>query len=409
MAPLNIAIIGAGIGGPAAAIGLARNGHKVTLYERSTKTSEVGYAFRITPNSERCLKSLDVDTVVGGAVVATSGCLMNAEGRVVREINENLEGAGARRGTSVFAYRPQLHQQLMDVAAKAGVEMKIGTKVESIDADKSQLVLEDGSSVSADIIIAADGVHSVVRSQIVDTTQRFPTASTGHNAFRFMVPKSVAQNDGIMKSIINSSARFVSWSGHNRRILAYPVDYDRQFNITCTHPQELSDKETSGDDAAAVSYNQSASLQTVLNIYKDFPPPAIRLLQLADPNGFRVWKLVDMDEIPTWSRNNTVLLGDACHPVLAFGFSGASMAIEDAVTLAELLTSDVGLGDVPGRLKLYEEIRKPRVGMVRDTGRKIARGEESSVIMGNYMQVLGEHDAVGYAREALARSREGKV
>ena len=60
-----------------------------------------------------------------------------------------------------------------------------------------------------------------------------------------------------------------------------------------------------------VAYNQKASLDTVLSIYKDFDPRATRLFELADPEGFRVWKLVDMDEIPTWSRNSTVLLGDA--------------------------------------------------------------------------------------------------
>ncbi|KAI4125168.1 MAG: hypothetical protein LQ338_004423 [Usnochroma carphineum] len=399
MAPFNIAIIGAGIGGPAAAIGLARNGHKVTVYERSTKTSEVGYAFRITPNSDRCLKHLSVDTIAGGAVAATSGCLMDAEGNVLREFTENAGVEEAKRGTSVFAYRPQLHQQLMDVAHKEGVEMKIGVKVNSVDVDKTQLLLEDGSSISADIIIAADGVRSVVRAQITDTSKRFPTASTGHNAFRFTVPTQVAKNDDILKPILTSNARFVCWSGHNRRILSYPVDYDRKFNITCTHSQELSDKEATGDNATAVAYNQSAPLSTVLDIYKDFHPAVIRLLNLADPNGFRVWKLVDMDEIPSWSRKRTVLIGDACHPVLAFGFSGASMAIEDAVTLAELLPADVEVGDVEERLRLYEEIRKPRVGMVRDTGRRIARGDDS---IGKYMRALAEHDAVVFAREALA-------
>lgn len=102
MSPLKIAIVGAGIGGPAAATALARNGHKVTIYERSTDTSEVGYAIRITPNSDRCLKHLSVDTVNGGAVAATSGCLMDAEGNMLREIVENTNSAEAK---SVFAYR----------------------------------------------------------------------------------------------------------------------------------------------------------------------------------------------------------------------------------------------------------------------------------------------------------------
>lgn len=105
MAPLNIAIIGAGIGGPAAAIGLARNGHKVTLYDRLTNTSEIGYAFRITPNSDRCLKHLGVDTIAGGAVAANSGHIMDRQGQIVRVNTENTDAEKAKRGTSVFAYR----------------------------------------------------------------------------------------------------------------------------------------------------------------------------------------------------------------------------------------------------------------------------------------------------------------
>jgi salicylate hydroxylase len=108
--------------------------------------------------------------------------------------------------------------------------------------------------------------------------------------------------------------------------------------------------------------------------YSAFGPKARRLFELADPNGFRVWKLLDMDEIPTWSNNHTTLLGDAAHPLLAFSFSGASMAVEDAVTLAVLLPREVEKEQIGERLKLYEEIRKPRLDVVRRVSRR--RGEK---------------------------------
>lgn len=125
---------------------------------------------------------------------------------------------------------------------------------------------------------------------------------------------------------------------------------------------------------------------------------------MSDPEGFRSWKMLDMDEIPTWSGSHTVLLGDACHPLLPSGFSGASMAIEDAVTLAVLLPSNLPLGNVSSRLKLYEEIRKLRVGRVRDTGRETAKGLNDEKMMGEYMQFLSSHDAVEVAEQALSRS-----
>jgi salicylate hydroxylase len=104
MSPLKIAIIGGGIGGPAAAIGLARNGHKVTLYERATSIGGVGFAFRITPNSDRCLKFLGIDTQAGGAVTANTSRMMNANGEVLREVKEN-KNQDSGNGAFVFAYR----------------------------------------------------------------------------------------------------------------------------------------------------------------------------------------------------------------------------------------------------------------------------------------------------------------
>ena len=142
----------------------------------------------------------------------------------------------------------------------------------------------------------------------------------------------------------------------------------------------------------------------MLNIYSDFDPIAKRLFSLADPNGFRVWQLKDMDDHPSWSLNRTTLLGDACHPVLPFGFSGASMAIEDGAIVATLLSSDIQVEDIPRRLKLYEEIRRPRVSRVREASRDIAQGLETKEFMHDYMTFLSSHDVVEHAKQVLTES-----
>ena len=158
----------------------------------------------------------------------------------------------------------------------------------------------------------------------------------------------------------------------------------------------------------ATEYDQKLSLETVLDIYKDYDPIAIRLLKLADPDGFRVWKLLDMDEIPRWSVENTVLLGDACHPLSPFGFSGASMAIEDALTLSTLLTSDVQREEIPSLFKLYEEIRKPRVARVRDQSRYNAKGLEDTQSITSYMEFLASYDVVEQTKHALSKHLAAK-
>lgn len=113
MAPLNIIIIGAGIGGPAAAIALTRNGHKVTIFERGSTKDNVGFAFRIMPNSDRCLRYLGVSTQAGGAVPANVTRLFDAEGKTLFTHTENPDKARAAQGASVFAFRVSKYRSLV--------------------------------------------------------------------------------------------------------------------------------------------------------------------------------------------------------------------------------------------------------------------------------------------------------
>ena len=151
------------------------------------------------------------------------------------------------------------------------------------------------------------------------------------------------------------------------------------------------------------AYNQKISLNDVLGIYSDFDATAKRLISLADPNGFRVWQLQDMDDHSSWSLNHTALLGDACHAVLPFGFSGASMAIEDGATISTLISPDIQLENIPGRLKLYEEIRRPRVSRVREVSRDTSKELETPEMMRDYTKFLSSHDAVEHAKQELSK------
>ena len=428
MAPLRIIIVGAGIGGPVAAIQLARNGHDVHLYERGRAAAEVGYAFRLTPNSDRVLKHLGIDAEAGGAVAASVVRKFDARGTPQEEAfreNQNPDQnqdqdqdqaqAPRRQARSVFASRHQLSAQLLRRAAESGVKMHLGVSVARVDAESTTVELGDGTTTSADLVIAADGVGSVVRAAVVDDPRlHAPRASTGHSAFRFMLPKDAVLRDAVTSVVFAAAGSgMFTWMGDDKMVLAYPVDFGKQLNVVCTHPSALSETaaaaaggaESSSSSSAeeARNYNQKASRETVLSIYGEFDPVARRLVEMADPDGLRVWKLMDMDEIPAWSRNRTVLVGDACHPVLPYSFSGASMAIEDAITLATLLPAGLRPDQIPSRLGAYEALRRPRVGRVRQAGRDIARGMQEKAYIAGYMAFLASFDAVGVAKEAAEK------
>jgi salicylate hydroxylase len=154
---------------------------------------------------------------------------------------------------------------------------------------------------------------------------------------------------------------------------------------------------------SCAAYNHKISLHTIKKIYGGFSPIALRMHDLADPAGFRVWPLMDMDDVPHWSLTRTLLLGDACHPVLPFSFSGAGMAIEDATTLGILMKgaeNEGDGGDVEARLKVWEEMRRPRVRRVREAGRTIAEGDDPAFIK-SYKLFLESYDAVEDAQRRL--------
>lgn len=258
MPPLNIAVVGGGVGGPCAAIGLAQNGHNVTVYERLTPEDSVGFAFRITPNSNRCLKFLGIDSMEGGAVSANSGRMMTSGGKLIAEFKENVDLEKANKGASVFAFRSSLQRQLVDRMAEAGVTLKTSRKVTSVDVDKITLTFDDGSIVSADLIIAADGVHSTIRPSIVDTSIYYPKCSTSHNCLRFMISKDAMFADPVASKSVDDDYKMFQYKGGEKRIIGYAVDHGRQYNINATHPAKLSSRETShGDNNSAEAVGES--------------------------------------------------------------------------------------------------------------------------------------------------------
>jgi len=162
--------------------------------------------------------------------------------------------------------------------------------VTSVDVYNGTLGFEDGTTTSADLIIAADGIHvslfdnshyeqqqlmfscrsqSSVRPHIVDSSKYYPKASTGQGCLRFTIPKKTVADDPVASLGVNGAFHMYSWKGDGKRIIVYVVDYDRQYNFNCTHPVELSSKETSGDESG----NADAIGKMVLFSYL-LPPQA---------------------------------------------------------------------------------------------------------------------------------------
>lgn len=111
----------------------------------------------------------------------------------------------------------------------------------------------------------------------------------------------------------------------------------------------------------------------MIQIYKGFDPAVLKLLAKADPETVKVWKLLDMQEVPAWHHERLALLGDAAHPFLPHQGQGAGVAIEDAAALAVVLSPGTPVEEIPERLKLYDEIRHERATRIQEYSRLIGR------------------------------------
>lgn len=231
----------------------------------------------------------------------------------------------------------------------------------SIDPISATITLEDGAKIKGDLVIGADGVHSVARTVIAGDD--FKPFGSGKSAFRFLVPRKLALEDPITKVFAETQGNLLIWYGNDRRVVTYPTSDNSILNFVCIHPEA----ETSDDSGEG--WDQTSNLEKLLQVYASFDPALLKLLSKADPHTIKIWTLLDMKVIPSWTKERLTLLGDAAHPFLPHQGQGAGVAIEDAAALAVVLPPGTKSEDVAERLTLYEEIRKERADRIQEYSR----------------------------------------
>lgn len=340
-----IAVVGAGIGGLAAATALAQRGASVAVYEQAPALTEVGAGLQVAPNGVAVLEALglrDAAETVASLPDAVELHDWRREGAVAR-VGLGLE-AVARYGRPYWQFhRADLLAVLATGAAGAGAAIHPGRRVETVvpARDAVELRLADGTTASAEIVIAADGVRSAVRSAHVGGgAPRF----TGHVAWRGLVP-----GDRAPAAFLRSQVRVTM--GPGRHVVTYPLRGASVVNIVAIEERDAWTAEgwTAPDDPA----NLRAA-------FAGWRGPVAALL--AEVRDCFLWGLFDHPPLPRWTDGRLALLGDACHPMLPFLAQGATMAIEDAWVLADIL--DLADDPVAG-LVAYETARMGRTGRVQ--------------------------------------------
>jgi 2-polyprenyl-6-methoxyphenol hydroxylase-like FAD-dependent oxidoreductase len=322
------AVIGAGIGGLAAAIALRQAGWEATVYEAAPEIQPLGAGLSIWPNGVRALRGLGLADLAAAAPRA-DGALRRADGSVLAEFDP--DAIEARFGAPLVGFhRADLHEGL--IAGLGSEWVRTGMRLERIEDE--ELFFGDGSSARPDLIVGADGLNSTVRQALLgDGGPR----DSGLVAFRGVadldaaVPAGEWWGSGSVAGLLQLADGRVYW------YFAYRGEPDR------------------------------AALPALLSEYGDAVQEAARR---TDKEQVLVHRLYDRDPVPSWSRGRVTLLGDAAHPMLPFLGQGACSALEDAAALAAAMTEEAG---VEAGLAAYERARtKPTAALVAGS-RKAAK------------------------------------
>lgn len=341
----GVAVVGAGIGGLAAAAFLHRAGLRVTVYEQASALKEVGAGLVAAPNLARLLRLLGVmDEFLERAVTLETGWEFRrwADGRILSA--ERLVGACERLyGERTYTvHRADLLAALLGAVPEAAI--RLGRECTSVDlhADGVELSFADGGRVDADVVIGADGVHSMVRGAV---TTPSPPEYSGLCAFRALVPADRAP------AFARRRAQAL-WIGPGHHLVHYPVSAEKAVNLVAFAP---------AGEFTEESWSATATGEELLAEFEGWDPRLTELIRAAGTPGR--WALLDRRPLVRWTRGRVALLGDAAHPMFPFFAQGAAQAVEDATVLAACLSDD---RSDPGRaLERYASLRIPRATRVQ--------------------------------------------
>lgn len=327
----RLLIAGGGIGGLAAALGLARKGIPSLVLEKAPRLGEIGAGIQLGPNAFHCFDWLGVGEAARGMAVYIDRLrLMDAlaDGEIC---HIDLGAAFRVRFGNPYAvvHRGDLHGVLLKACREhALIQLRTSAEVTGYDQDGTRVSvrLADGTRVTGRALIGADGLWSRVRAQV---TQDGPPRVSGHTTYRSVIPTEA------MPEELRWNAATL-WAGPKCHIVHYPLSDWKVFNLVVTYhddaPEPVAGKPVSADEVRRGFVHVCARAQDIIHRGRDW----------------RMWVLCDRDPADRWVDGRVGLLGDAAHPMLQYMAQGACMAMEDAVCLADSLAAaenvEAGLG-----------------------------------------------------------------
>ncbi len=339
----SIAVIGAGLGGLTVAGLLQRAGFAVTVYEQALSFSRIGAGIHLSANVMLVMRRLGIEQALSDVGLHPDAFISRQwdTGAVTFELPLDAAAEAHYGAPYINVHRGDLHH-ILESALRPGT-VSFGRKLRQITETRAGVGLsfEDGGAATADLVIGADGLNSVVRSHLFGAE---PPRFSGNIAHRAIFPTALLNGQPI-----DACSK---WWGEGRHILVYYMTQAREEVYLVS---SVPDPTWPGGGGFV-----PGDLDEFRTAFTGFHP-ALQRIVAAAPEVTK-WPVFDRPPLPRWSEGRCVLLGDACHPLMPYMASGAAMAIEDAAILARSLAD---FDDPAEAFLVYEATRTPRVEQVR--------------------------------------------
>ena len=368
----RIAVVGAGLGGLAAAACLMRAGFEVKVYEQAPVLGEVGAGIQLSANATSVLRSLGLQSeldAVGVRPLSYDFCLFNTAERLQGfALGDDHE---ARFGAPYYQlHRADLHEILVRCVSglsSNAIELNKSCVGFEEGPDEVTLRFSDGSTATADLLVGADGIKSAVLEQLVGPqAPRF----TGQSAWRIVVPANQLP-EGFMEQ------RMYIWVGPGKHAVTYYLRGGKLVNLVAC---------VDSDSWTEEGWTVKAPWEDLKQEFEGWCDKIQLIVDQADRNSCFRWALYNRPALESWHSNRVVLMGDAVHATLQYMAQGAVMAVEDAAVLTRVLSSDE---ELPEALARYQRNRLPRTTRIVNESSANAK--------------LFHHESESALREAFAR------
>jgi salicylate hydroxylase len=342
---IRVAIIGAGLGGLAAAGALRQHGIEVAVYERAPNLGEVGAGIQLGPNAVKVLRALGIEQALRPIASEPVNYVSLAWDDARLRYREPMKGPVAAQFGAAYllAHRADLHRLLGELLPESCVRLDSRCTGVTFNGGTAAAQFADGTAIETDVIVGADGINSTVRESLFGVQ---PVRFTQQMAWRCMVPiECVPTHVGIGRD------EYVGWIGPDGHVICYPIRGGALYNIFAGHVT---------DEWVDESWAVASSVDELLAGYRGWNPALLEML--SHVSDCYKWGIRDRDPLPRWTKGSVTLLGDAAHPMMPTLAQGAAISLEDGFALARNLARH--RGDPLQGLAAYEAERRPRASRV---------------------------------------------